>query len=234
MVRGRRGYVGRMDWEPVLRILAAAAMSLPIGFDREMHGKPAGLRTHLLLATSTAALGYLSVDLAEGREFADPTRIASYVVAGIGFLGAGLIVGVRGRVYGLTTAVGAFSVMAVGVLTGTGYGMVALALTVVSLLFLWPVEWLKPRTYGRVARVESTLTIVVSDPTGLADVLAAPAAHGIEIRGVDVDAADPVIVVQLTLRATTADLEHLCHALGAHAATTGRPAVSGASSGDLD
>jgi putative Mg2+ transporter-C (MgtC) family protein len=149
-----------MDTEPLLRILLAAVLSLPIGLEREISGKDAGLRTHLLLAIATAGLGWLSLEAAEGRgPGADPTRIASYTVAGIGFLGAGLIVAIRGRVHGLTTAVAAFTVMAIGLLSGMGEVSTAIAVTLVSLLTLGPLDWVKPRTYGRFVRETAVPTV---------------------------------------------------------------------------
>ena len=224
-----------MDAEPVVRIALAALMSIPIGLDRELHGKPAGLRTHLLLATSTAALGYLSVELAEGDLSADPTRIASYVVAGVGFLGAGLIVGVRGRVYGLTTAAAAFSVMAIGVLNGTGFHLAAVTLTAVSLLALWPVDWLKPRTYGRYARSEVTLHVSVLDVTQLADVLRQAERQDVEVRALETQPlGDSAAVVQLTVRGRLHQVDSLVTAITDHPATSGRPIRSGASAGDAD
>jgi putative Mg2+ transporter-C (MgtC) family protein len=223
VTRPARGEDPVVDLDPVLRILSAAAMALPIGLDRELRGKAA-----------SAGLGYLSIDLAAGDSSADPTRIASYTVAGIGFLGAGLIVGVRGRVYGLTTAVGAFAVMAIGVLCGTGYEPLALALTVVVLVTLWPLDWVKTRVYGRIAQAETTLHAAVEVPRDLPRVLGLPAAHGVELRGVEVQPVADVVVVQLTVRGKHRQLEALCAAMQADPATAGRPVMSGLTSGDGD
>jgi putative Mg2+ transporter-C (MgtC) family protein len=234
VTRPARGEDPVVDLDPVLRILSAAAMALPIGLDRELRGKAAGVRTHVLLAAACAGLGYLSIDLAAGDSSADPTRIASYTVAGIGFLGAGLIVGVRGRVYGLTTAVGAFAVMAIGVLCGTGYEPLALALTVVVLVTLWPLDWVKTRVYGRIAQAETTLHAAVEVPRDLPRVLGLPAAHGVELRGVEVQPVADVVVVQLTVRGKHRQLEALCAAMQADPATAGRPVMSGLTSGDGD
>lgn len=224
-----------MDLEPVWRIALAALMSVPIGLDRELHGKAAGLRTHLLLATATSALGYLSVDLAEGDVSADPTRIASYVVAGIGFIGAGLIVGVRGRIYGLTTAAAAFSVMAIGVLNGTGYALAAGALTVASVLALWPIEWLKPRTYGRFAQYEVTLHLALQDAGRVGEVLPCPAEAGVEVRALEMQPfPGDGALLQMTVRGKADRVDRLIATLTAHPATDGTPVRSGVSSGDSD
>lgn len=225
---------GTNDWDAVVRLLIAAGMALPIGLDRELNGKPAGLRTHLLLAITTAALAWLSIEMAQGRSNADPTRIASYTVAGIGFLGAGLIVGVRGRVYGLTTAVGAFAVMGIGLLNGAGYPLVAGAATLLSVLTLWPMEWVKARALAPRAKVEVTLHVTVTDATALADVMAVPAAQGLEVRAVDVVPVGDVATVQMTLRGTRGGIDAATAAVEAHPHSAGRPTESGVSGSDRD
>lgn len=174
-----------VDLAPLFRIALAAALSLPIGLEREISGKAAGVRTHVLLGSATAALGWLSVTAAANDASADPTRIASYTVAGIGFLGAGLIVAVRGRVHGLTTAVAAFTVMAIGLLCGMGHSEVAAVLTGISLLTLGPIEWLKPRTYGRFVRSVATMNVVVSSARHIPAVQQAMEAADVEPQGVE-------------------------------------------------
>jgi putative Mg2+ transporter-C (MgtC) family protein len=216
-----------MDLEPVLRILAAAGLSLPIGMDREVRGHAAGVRTHLVLASATAALGFLSVDLAEGNAAADPTRIASYTVAGIGFLGAGLIIGVRGRVLGLTTAVGAFAVMAIGVLCGTGYVAVGLVLAVLTLVTLAPLDWIGARTYGRWTNVEAAIHLTVDDATHLVQVLELPGSHDVEVRNVDLREACGVALVVLVVRGRRDRIAALREALHAEEAVVGRALVTG-------
>ncbi|MDQ3342815.1 MAG: MgtC/SapB family protein [Actinomycetota bacterium] len=108
-----------MDLEPLWRVLVAAALSIPVGLDRELRGKSAGLRTHAVVAAASAALGYLSVATATSQG-EDATRIASQVVTGIGFMGAGVIFASQGRVHGLTTAAALWSAMATGLCVGMG------------------------------------------------------------------------------------------------------------------
>jgi putative Mg2+ transporter-C (MgtC) family protein len=203
-----------IDPEPLLLLGLAALLSLPIGLEREMSGKPAGVRTHLLLAVATAALGWLSLEIAEDRPGTDAARIASYTVAGIGFLGAGLIVGVRGQVHGLTTAVAAFTVMAIGLLCGTGYGTTATALAVVSLLTLGPIEWLKRRSYGRLLRHVSTLHVVVDQVHQIAAIQESVAEIGTVLLSVDhVPLDGGYVVLHLTVRGRQPQLRDLIDAL---------------------
>lgn len=189
------------DPEPLLRILLAALLSLPIGLEREISGKDAGLRTHLLLAAATAGLGWLSIEAAEGRTGADATRIASYTVAGVGFLGAGLIVAIRGRVHGLTTAVAAFTVTAIGLLSGMGEGGTATALAAVSLLTLGPIDWVKPVTYGRFVRDVTVIHLVVDGPARVPAVQQMVADHPVQLQAIEfVPLGEDHLAVHLTVR----------------------------------
>jgi putative Mg2+ transporter-C (MgtC) family protein len=110
------------------RLLLAAVLGGIIGLERELSGKPAGLRTNLLICVGAALLTELSIGVAalanveavaEGTPFrADPARIAAQIVSGIGFLGAGTIIQARGSVVGLTTAATLWVVAAIGMAVG--------------------------------------------------------------------------------------------------------------------
>lgn len=188
------------DLTVVVRTLLAAALAVPIGLEREVKGNPAGVRTHVVLATCAAALGWLSVVAAEGDSAADPTRIASYTVAGISFLGGGLIVGVHTRVHGLTTAVAAFTMTTIGLLCGMGYPLAAVALTVVTVTTLAPLDWIKSRTYGQLVRGEATLHAVVGRPAEL-PALTELFGPEIEVRAMEMQQlGDGAVLMQVTVR----------------------------------
>ena len=128
-----------MLWEFVLRLLAATAMGAAIGFEREYHAKEAGLRTHLLVALGSCLFMILSIygfDLMLGRDHVsfDPSRIASQVVTGIGFIGAGTIILQKQVVRGLTTAAGLWVTAAIGLACGNG--MFWLALITISIVLM--------------------------------------------------------------------------------------------------
>ena len=128
-----------------LSVLLGAAM----GLERELGGHRAGLRTHLMVAVGACLFAIASILGADGHQNADPTRIASQVVVGIGFLGGGAIIHERGSVRGLTTAAGLWVAASVGVAAGLGAGWLATLGALVALFCmagLLPLErWLKLR-----------------------------------------------------------------------------------------
>ena len=129
------------------RVLLAAALCAAIGIERELHGRPAGLRTHLLVGTG-AALLMVSVEavlaLMEGEGMpiqgyqVDPGRVAAGIITGIGFLGAGTIIRVGDWVRGLTTAASIWFVAAIGILAGQGLSIIALGGTVTGIWTVMP------------------------------------------------------------------------------------------------
>jgi len=120
--------------EPVVRLLVAVALAGAIGFERELADKPAGLRTHVLVAFGAALFTLASQEFAGTS---DPSRIAAGVVAGVGFLGAGAIFrGGGGLVHGLTTAASIWAVAAVGLTVGAGLYLLSTVATLVVLVVL--------------------------------------------------------------------------------------------------
>jgi len=123
----------------VIRLLVAAFLSGLIGFEREAHGRPAGLRTHVLVCVGSTLIMLTSIYMFEayvGRVALDPTRIAANVVTGIGFLGAGTILRSGASIVGLTTAASIWAVAGVGLAVGCGYYSGAFATTFIILLTL--------------------------------------------------------------------------------------------------
>ncbi|MBI2849435.1 MAG: MgtC/SapB family protein [Chloroflexi bacterium] len=119
------------QFEMALRILLAAALGAIIGWQREKAHKPAGLRTHMLIAIGAALFTVVSTN---GFPGGVPSQVAAGVVTGIGFLGAGAIMH-RGRsVEGLTTAASIWSVAAIGLAAGAG--MYILAVLTAFIVFL--------------------------------------------------------------------------------------------------
>jgi putative Mg2+ transporter-C (MgtC) family protein len=132
-----------------LRMLTAAALGAGLGLEREIHGHPAGMRTHMLVALGSAIFTILSIygfpANAPGTTSSDPGRIAAQVVTGIGFLGAGAIVKYGASIRGLTTAGSLWVVAAVGLAAGAGAYFVAITGTAIGLIALWPLHILVQR-----------------------------------------------------------------------------------------
>lgn len=129
------------EWDIVLRVVVAALLGGLIGFDREARDKPAGVRTHAMVAAGAALFVGVSVlvsfDLESGGSQSariDASRVTAGVVTGVGFLGAGSIIRRDGSVSGLTTAAGIWTVAAVGVAIAYGYWWVGVAGTSMVLL----------------------------------------------------------------------------------------------------
>ena len=129
--------------EIVGRLLLAALLGGILGIERELDGQDAGFRTHLLLALGAALFGAISVGAF--TDFAtrsptnvqvDVTRVASYVAAGIGFIGGGAILKDRGTITGITTATSLWTGAAVGLAAGLGFWVGAVATAVIALAAL--------------------------------------------------------------------------------------------------
>jgi putative Mg2+ transporter-C (MgtC) family protein len=119
-----------LNWEDYLRLALAVLMGASIGFERELHDKPAGLKTIALVTLAGALLSLLSVRLrmiSADSGSVDISRLAAGVVTGIGFIGAGTIIQSRHHVQGVTTAAIIWLMSAVGMSLGAGFYGLALA-----------------------------------------------------------------------------------------------------------
>lgn len=143
-----------IDLDAVIRLVAAVVLGAAIGVERELTGQTAGLRTHIAVCVGAALFGVVSTlgfmefeDLRTGVIRADVTRVASNVVVGIGFLGAGMILKRHGEIANLTTAASIWTVAAIGLAAGVGdlgTAAVAAVLTLGYLVALRPVRrWLE-------------------------------------------------------------------------------------------
>ncbi len=119
------------EWEYILRLVLAIAAGAVIGFERELHDKPAGLRTNILICLGAALFTVMSLAMV-GEAYSDRARIAAQVVTGVGFLGAGTIVHFKGNVLGLTTAATIWAVASVGMAFGAGEYVLGGAATVLT------------------------------------------------------------------------------------------------------
>lgn len=126
----------------VTRLAAALVLGALLGYERERRAKPAGLKTHMLVALGSATFVVLGLgvllqfgDRASDSRI-DPTRVIEGVIGGIGFLGAGSIIQGRGRVQGITTGASVWTAGALGAACGLGALVLAVVVTVMALLTL--------------------------------------------------------------------------------------------------
>lgn len=120
--------------ELMLQLGLATLLGGAIGLERELGGKPAGLRTNILICIGSALYTHLSIAMAGST--VDPTRVAGQIVTGVGFIGAGTILHARGAVVGLTSAATIWVVAAIGVALGSGFYLEGVGTTVVVLAVL--------------------------------------------------------------------------------------------------
>jgi putative Mg2+ transporter-C (MgtC) family protein len=125
--------------EALIRLLVATIFGALVGFDRELRNKPAGLRTHILIALASAVFTLITFELHHQvavleHATADPIRIIEAVTAGVAFLAAGAIIQSRGNVHGLTTGANMWLAGALGVAAGAGYYALATMAAVFALI----------------------------------------------------------------------------------------------------
>ena len=121
----------------VVRMLVAAFLGGCLGLERELQGKPAGIRTHMLVAASSALIVLVPAQMGFDREAL--SRVVQGLLAGIGFLCAGAILKLEREeeVLGLTTAAGVWMTSAIGIAAGMGREMTAALATLLVLFILW-------------------------------------------------------------------------------------------------
>jgi len=188
----------------MLQIGLATLLGGAIGLERELGGKPAGLRTNILICIGSVLYTHLSLAMLTGSTGAippgtDTTRVAAQIVTGVGFIGAGTILHARGAVVGLTSAATIWVVAAIGVALGSGYYLegVGTTLAVVTVLAgLGRVEKLVDRQ-----SLTSTISIHARPgPTVVEDLETAVRRMGLDILKVSNRQENVDLVVEFELR----------------------------------
>jgi putative Mg2+ transporter-C (MgtC) family protein len=192
----------------LFRILLGTALGAVIGLERDLHGRPAGLRTHSVVALASATFmvvstrfiffqHYLSSDLVE----VDASRIAASVVSGIGFLGAGAILRTGITVRGLTTAATLWLVAAIGMAAGGAMYAVAIIVTILGLATLTLLRRFEDRGEP-IARQRVTVSIDESRST-VADIVSALERSGAKVFQQEYERDDKAARVGLEIRTPT-------------------------------
>lgn len=136
-------------WEVIIRLFASLAIGAIIGTERELTHRPAGMRTHMLVALGACVVMVMSQMLfVQYRVYSatpDPARLPAQVIAGVGFLGAGTIMRDGTTIKGLTTAASVWAVACLGLAVGAGYYVLAAVGAVCMLITLTIFEWLQKK-----------------------------------------------------------------------------------------
>lgn len=151
----------------LLQLCLAAVLGGAIGWERQHSGKPAGLRTNVLICVGAALLTDISMRMASmGGPTADPGRISAQIVTGMGFLGAGTIIQSRGTVTGLTTAATLWVVAAIGMAVGSGAYIEATGTTVLVIIVLLPLRVVERRMAQKIQEADDPDAFASTSPFG--------------------------------------------------------------------
>ena len=165
----------------LVKLALAVFLGGIIGFEREINGKPAGLRTNILICLGATLLMDLStrIGLIDGHRIGDPARIAAQVVSGVGFLGAGTIMHSQGTVTGLTSAATIWVVAAIGMTVGAGFYIEGVGAGLIVTFVLAGLGGLEH--WVRRARRVASATIRTRLGTAESDIVTTLRAHGIRV-----------------------------------------------------
>lgn len=165
-----------------IQLICSALFAGLIGYEREVNGHAAGLRTHILVSGGACLIMIISISAPGfGDGARDPARLAAQVVSGIGFLGAGTIIQNGIDVKGLTTAATIWLCGGIGLACGSGYFSVAIIATVVSFITLTLLTKIEVRVNRRSPRI--VMMIEASEPV-LKDIMELSNVYSVEIRGI--------------------------------------------------
>ncbi len=132
-----------LPWAVIaVRLVGAVVLCGLIGYERESQHRPAGLRTHMLIAVAACLFALVALEMMTLAHDVkpDPLRLIEAVTAGVAFLVAGSIISSGGRVQGLTTGAGMWLSGATGLACGTGHLALATLATVIAVIILWGVR----------------------------------------------------------------------------------------------
>jgi putative Mg2+ transporter-C (MgtC) family protein len=178
-------------------LLVAIILGGAVGAEREIQGKPAGLRTNILICVGAALFTQLSLMMS--GPFGDPARIAAQIVVGIGFLGAGTIILSRGHVTGLTSAATMWLVAAIGMTIGYGAVLEAVGATVLVLIVLAVLRRVE-RYVKRKTHVTRLSVEVDPSPERIDEIDRLVVETGLEVEELTAELRGDVMVVSLEMR----------------------------------
>jgi putative Mg2+ transporter-C (MgtC) family protein len=177
--------------EMVGRIAVGAALGGVIGYERDRHGRPVGLRTHLIVAMAAATFMVISSQFVYWQHYGkddlveiDSSRIAASVVSAVGFLAGGAILRTGATVQGVTTAAGLWLVTAIGMSAGAGMFVISGAVTAMGITALTVLRRFEDKDDQRISR---RVRLVVANAEVLERVIAALKELGVTVSDFDYD-----------------------------------------------
>lgn len=175
--------------QAVFKLFVSLLLGSVVGYERKRKGQPAGLRTFALICMGATLAMLVSIYVCQayvGLKNGDPGRIAAQVITGVGFLGAGAIIQMKGSVRGLTTAAGIWMVSTIGLAVGVGLYFLSFAATLLILVILVILEGVEHRhemgSESRIIRMK--VHDIVTDIAPYREVLGS---HGVKLINEYVD-----------------------------------------------
>ena len=169
----------------IVKLVLSMLLGATIGFERRRKGQIAGMRTFALISMGATLVMLVSIYIPQvylGLKNGDPGRIAAQVVSGVGFLGAGAIIQMKGSVRGLTTAAGIWMAACIGLAVGAGMYLVSIIATLLIIFilvnierieqrhnFLWESKILRVKVYGILDDIQSVRVIIESNDVHISD-----------------------------------------------------------------
>jgi putative Mg2+ transporter-C (MgtC) family protein len=207
----------------LLQLVLATALGGVIGLERELKGKPAGLRTNILICIGAATFTHLSLQVSQGH--GDPGRIAAQVLTGVGFIGAGTILHTRGSVTGLTSAATIWVVSAIGMALGMGLYYEAIGTTTLVMAVLLGLSRVEV-ALGRYSTTSRFTIHARPEPSPVEDLRILVERSGLDVVRCDVRLENVDLVIEMEVRGARRLHEQALNAIVHH------PAVRSVSTGE--
>ena len=169
----------------IAKLVLSLVLGATIGIERRRKGQIAGLRTFALISMGATLAMLISIYIPQeylGLKNGDPGRIAAQVVSGVGFLGAGAIIQMKGSVRGLTTAAGIWMTACIGLAVGAGMYLISIIATLLIIFilvnierieqrhnFLWESKLIRVKVHGIIDDIQSLRDIITSNDVHISD-----------------------------------------------------------------
>jgi len=190
-------FIGSLRLELLIQLSLAVLLGGVVGLERELKGKPAGLRTNLLICIGATLFTTLSIHMAAAG--GDPARIAAQILPGVGFIGAGTIMHTRGSVTGLTSAATIWVVAAIGMALGSAAYVEAFGSTLLVVIVLQGLGVVE-RWLARYAAVSRVVIHARPQAGTFEDLLEVVRRSGAEIASSGQREEGPDTVIEMELR----------------------------------